>query len=64
MYAFSRPAAGRLDPQAHCHPPGPLGRLASGLAWRAARRAQCAMRSNWSTVSASMPNIRWHATLP
>ena len=27
------------------------------------RSAQFSMRSNWSTVSATIPNIRWHSTL-
>ena len=43
------------------------GCLAAGVATRQFVRNelgdQFSMRSNWSTLSARMPNIKWHSTL-
>ena len=37
--------------------------LAAALRGRKQRSAQFTKRSNWSTVNARMPNIKWHCTL-
>ena len=44
--------------------PVPAGRARiAGDRWQESGRFQFSRRSNWSTVSASTPNIRWHSTL-